>query len=261
MRQTSSPDLFDLTGKVAVVTGASRGIGADVAATLAAAGARLVLASRKLDGLEAVAAQIRDAGGEALAVACHTGRAADVEALAVRAEEAFGGIDILVNNAATSPYFGPLLDAEEAQWDKTFEVNVKGYVHAIRACVPRMRQRGGGVIVNIASVAGLVPHGGLGVYGVTKAAVIMLTKTLAVELAPDIRINAIAPGLIETRFSEALWATPEARERALRVIPQRRTGQTGDLTGAVLYLASSASAYTTGAVLVIDGGQTLGGAY
>jgi NAD(P)-dependent dehydrogenase (short-subunit alcohol dehydrogenase family) len=261
MRQTSSPDLFDLTGKVAVVTGASRGIGADVAATLAAAGARLVLASRKLDGLEAVAAQIRDAGGEALAVACHTGRAADVEALAARAEEAFGGIDVLVNNAATSPYFGPLLDAEEAQWDKTFEVNVKGYVHAIRACVPRMRQRGGGVIVNVASVAGLVPHGGLGVYGVTKAAVIMLTKTLAVELAPDIRVNAIAPGLIETRFSEALWATPEARERALRVIPQRRTGQTGDLTGAVLYLASSASAYTTGAVLVIDGGQTLGGAY
>jgi NAD(P)-dependent dehydrogenase (short-subunit alcohol dehydrogenase family) len=261
MRQTPSPDLFDLTGKVAVITGASRGIGADVAATLAAAGARLVLASRKLDGLEAVAAQIRDAGGEALAVACHTGRAADVEALAARAEEAFGGIDVLVNNAATSPYFGPLLDAEEAQWDKTFEVNVKGYVHAIRACVPRMRQRGGGVIVNVASVAGLVPHGGLGVYGVTKAAVIMLTKTLAVELAPDVRVNAIAPGLIETRFSEALWATPEARERALRVIPQRRTGQTGDLTGAVLYLASSASAYTTGAVLVIDGGQTLGGAY
>jgi NAD(P)-dependent dehydrogenase (short-subunit alcohol dehydrogenase family) len=261
MRQTPSPDLFDLTGKVAVVTGASRGIGADVAATLAAAGARLVLASRKLDGLEAVAAQIRDAGGEALAVACHTGRAAEVEALAARAEEAFGGIDILVNNAATSPYFGPLLDAEEAQWDKTFEVNVKGYVHTIRACVPRMRKRGGGVIVNVASVAGLVPHGGLGVYGVTKAAVIMLTKTLAVELAPDVRVNAIAPGLIETRFSEALWATPEARERALRVIPQRRTGQTGDLTGAVLYLASPASAYTTGAVLVIDGGQTLGGAY
>src|SRR6185295_11671875 len=122
--------------------------------------------------------------------------------------------------------------------DKTFEVNVKGYVHTIRACVPMMRERGGGAIVNVASVAGMVPHGGLGVYGVSKAAVIMLTKTLAVELARDnIRVNAIAPGLIQTRFSEALWATPERQERALRSIPQRRIGQPDDLVGAVLYLA------------------------
>src|SRR6185295_5903262 len=143
----------------------------------------------------------------------------------------------LVNNAATNPHFGPLLDAEDGHWDKTFEVNVKGYVHAARACVPLMRQRGGG-IVNVASVAGLVPHGGLGVYGVTKAAVLMLTKTLALELARDkIRVNAIAPGLIQTRFSEALWSAPEARERALRSIPQRRMGQPEDLVGAVLYLA------------------------
>ena len=262
MRETTHP--FDLTGKVAVVTGASRGIGAAVAQAFAAAGARLVLASRKLDGLEAVASGIREAGGEALAVACHTGRAADVEALAARAEEAFGGIDVLVNNAATSPHYGPLLSAEETQWDKTFEVNVKGYVHAIRACVPRMRKRGGGSIgsiINVASVAGLVPHSGLGVYGVSKAAVLMLTKTLAVELAPDVRVNAVAPGLIETRFSEALWASPEALDRALRVIPQRRVGQPDDLVGAFLYLASDASRYTTGATLVIDGGQTLGGAY
>jgi NAD(P)-dependent dehydrogenase (short-subunit alcohol dehydrogenase family) len=259
MRDTTN--LLDLTGKVAVVTGASRGIGAAVARAFAAAGARLVLASRKLDGLEAVAADLRAAGGEALAVACHTGRAADVEALAARAEETFGGIDVLVNNAATNPHFGPLLDADEGQWDKTFEVNVKGYVHGIRACVPRMRARGGGVIVNVASVAGLVPHSGLGVYGVSKAAVLMLTRTLAAELAPDIRVNAIAPGLIETRFSAGLWSTPELRDRALRAIPQRRTGQPDDLVGAVLYLASDASRYTTGTVIVIDGGQTLGGAY
>jgi NAD(P)-dependent dehydrogenase (short-subunit alcohol dehydrogenase family) len=260
MRQTSA-NLFDLTGRVAVITGASRGIGAAVAQAFAAAGARVVLASRKLEGLEAVAAEIRAAGGEAVAMACHTGRAADVEALAARAEEAFGGIDILVNNAATNPHFGPLLEADEAQWDKTFEVNVKGYVHAIRACVPRMRARGGGAIVNVASVAGLVPHSGLGVYGVSKAAVLMITKTLAAELAPDIRINAIAPGLIQTRFSEGLWSSPEIRDRALRAIPQRRMGQPDDLVGAVLYLASDASRYTTGAVIVIDGGQTLGGAY
>jgi NAD(P)-dependent dehydrogenase (short-subunit alcohol dehydrogenase family) len=258
----ASDPLCDLTGRVAVVTGASRGIGEAIAAALAAAGARLVLASRKLEGVEAVAELIRAEGGEAVAVATHTGHPADVQALAERVREAFGGVDILINNAATNPHFGPLLEAEESHWDKTFEVNVKGYVHAIRACVPLMRERGGGAIVNVASVAGMVPHGGLGVYGVTKAAVIMLTKTLAVELAPDgIRVNAIAPGLIQTRFSEALWKSPEARERALRSIPQRRMGQPDDLVGAVLYLAGDASRFTTGAVLVIDGGQTLRLAY
>jgi NAD(P)-dependent dehydrogenase (short-subunit alcohol dehydrogenase family) len=223
-----------------------------------------VLASRKLDGLTSIADEIRAAGGEAVAVACHTGRAAEVEALAVRAEEAFGGIDILVNNAATNPHFGPVLEADEAQWDKTFEVNVKGYVHAIRACVPRMRARGPGAmgsIVNVASVAGLAPHSGLGVYGITKAAVLMMTKTLAAELAPDVRVNAIAPGLIQTRFSEGLWSTPETRDRALQTIPQRRIGQPDDLVGAVLYLASDAARYTTGTVIVVDGGQLTGGAY
>jgi NAD(P)-dependent dehydrogenase (short-subunit alcohol dehydrogenase family) len=259
MRETSH--LLDLTGKVAIVTGASRGIGAALAAAFAASGARVVLASRKLEDLEATAAGIREAGGEALAVACHTGHADEVEALAARAEEAFGGIDILVNNAATSPHFGPVLTASETQWDKTFEVNVKGYVHTIRACVPRMRKRGGGSVINVASVAGLSPHSGLGVYGVSKAAVLMLTKTLAAELAPDIRVNAIAPGLIETRFSEALRSTPEMLDRALAAIPQRRIGQPDDLAGAVLYLASEASRFTTGAVMVIDGGQMTGGAY
>jgi len=253
---------YDLAGRVALVTGASRGIGEAIAVALAAAGARLVLASRKLEGVEVVAKVIRDAGGEALAAACHTGRAAEVEALVDKAKEAFGGVDVLINNAATNPHYGPLLEADEGQWDKTFEVNVKGYVHAIRACVPGMRERGGGAIVNVASVAGLAPHSGLGVYGVSKAAVLMLTKTLALELARDnIRVNAIAPGLIQTRFSQALWSTPEAKERALRSIPQRRLGQPEDLVGAVLYLASDAARFTTGSVLVVDGGQTLGGAY
>lgn len=252
----------DLSGKVALVTGASRGIGETIARAFAAAGARVVVASRKLDGVEPVAAAIRRDGGKAVAAACHTGREPEVAALIERAREVFGGLDVLVNNAATNPHFGPLLDAQESQWDKTFEVNVKGYVHTARAAVPVMRERGGGAIVNIASVAGLVPHSGLGVYGVSKAAVIMLTKTLAAELAGEqIRVNAIAPGLIKTRFSEALWGPGPVRERALKAIPQGRIGDPEDLVGAALYLASDASRFTTGAVLVIDGGQTLGGAY
>jgi NAD(P)-dependent dehydrogenase (short-subunit alcohol dehydrogenase family) len=261
METTFSPRSFDLTGRVAVVTGASRGIGEAIATAFAAAGARLVLASRKLESLQPVADGIRAQGGEAIAVACHTGKADQVQDLVAQAREAFGGVDILVNNAAASPHFGPLLSAEESHWDKTFEVNVKGYVHTIRACVPLMRERGGGSIVNVASAAGFIPYNGLGVYGVTKAAVLMLTKTLALELAPDeIRVNAIAPGLIQTRFSEALWADPGMQEKALRSIPQGRLGQPDDLTGAVLYLASDASRFTTGAVMVIDGGQTLTGA-
>jgi len=259
--QSTPSSLLSLAGKVAIVTGASRGIGSAIAGAFAAAGARVVLASRKLEGLEAVAAQIRSDGGEAIAVACHTGHAAEVEALVARTRETFGGVDVLVNNAAASPHFGPVLDASETQWDKTFEVNVKGYVHTIRACVPLMRERGGGRIVNVASVAGVVPHSGLGVYGVTKAAVLMLTRTLAVELAPDVRINAIAPGLIETKFSEVLWSTPELHAKALRSIPLHRIGQTDDLVGAALYLASDASGFVTGSVMTVDGGQTLGGAY
>jgi NAD(P)-dependent dehydrogenase (short-subunit alcohol dehydrogenase family) len=258
----SSQPPFDLTGQVAVVTGASRGIGEAIALALAAAGARRVVASRKAESVQPIADRIIAGGGQALAVACHTGKADQVEALAARAREELGGIDILVNNAATSPHFGPLLDAGESHWDKTFEVNVKGYVHLIKACVPSMRERGGGRIVNVASVAGFVPHTGLGVYGVTKAAVLMLTKTLAAELAADdIRVNAIAPGLIQTRFSEVLWSSPEMQEKALESIPQRRLGQPEDLTGAVLYLVSDASRFTTGTVLVVDGGQTLTGAY
>jgi NAD(P)-dependent dehydrogenase (short-subunit alcohol dehydrogenase family) len=260
--QTTPSNPFDLTGQVAVVTGASRGIGEAVAHALSAAGARVAVASRKIEGVRAVAEAIRARGGEALEMACHTGHREEVEALAGKVRETWGGVDILVNNAATSPHFGPLLDAEEILWDKTVEVNVQGYVHTIKACLPLMRERGGGRVVNVASVAGMVPHAGLGVYGVTKAAVIMLTKTLAVELAKEnVRVNAIAPGLIRTRFSEVLWSSPEATQRALASIPQGRIGEVEDLTGAVLYLASDASRFTTGAVLVVDGGQTLSLAY
>ena len=254
---------FDLTGKVAVVTGASRGIGREIALAYAGAGAHVVLASRKQPDLDAVAAEIAALGagaGEALARACHTGDRGQVEALIAAAVERFGGVDLLVNNAATNPHFGPILDAEDSHWEKTFDVNVRGYVRLIAAGVPRLRERGGGAIVNVASVAGLAPWPGLGVYSVTKAAVIQLTKALAVELAADgIRVNALAPGVIKTRFSEALWRDEATARRLVRAIPQRRFGEPGDVVGAALYLASDAAAFTTGSVLVIDGGQTIGG--
>ncbi len=251
---------FDLGGRVAVVTGASRGIGRAIALAYAGAGARVALVSRKLDALEAVAAEVAAAGGTALPIACHTGHREEVEAMAARVEEVLGGIDVVVNNAATNPHYGPLLSADEPVWDKTFEVNVKGYVHVVRACVPALRRRGGGAVVNVASIAGRIPYRGLGVYSVTKAAVLMLTKVLARELAADgIRVNAIAPGLVETRFSTALWSDPEVRERVRKAVPMGRIGQPEELVGLALYLASDAASYTTGGVFFVDGGESVGG--
>src|SRR5690606_25011995 len=171
--------------------------------------------SRKQADLDEAAAAVRAAGGEALAVAAHTGDDAAVAALAARAVEAFGGIDVLVNNAATNPHFGPILDADIGQWDKTLDVNLKGYFRLAKACVPLMRARGGGSIINVASVAGERPQPGMGVYCVTKAGVLMLTDVLAAELAAEqIRVNAVVPGFVKTRFSSVLWQD-EAHEQAL----------------------------------------------
>lgn len=250
--------LFDLTGKVALITGASRGIGEAIAKAYAAAGASVVLSSRKQDGLDAVAAQIAAAGGRALALSAHTGDAAAVQALVARTVETLGGLDILVNNAATNPHFGPIMTAEESHWDKILDVNVKGYFRLAQACAPHMRQRGGGKIINIASVAGKTPLPGMGIYCVSKAAVLMLTEVLASELAADnIQVNAIAPGFIKTAFSRAIWDNPTIHDAVKGSIPQQRIGTTDELIGMALYLAAPASSFTTGATMVIDGGQLL----
>ena len=250
---------FDLSGKVALVTGASRGIGLAIAQALAAAGARVALSSRKQASLEQAAEQIRLAGGQALPVAAHTGDAQAVQGLLARVIDEWGGVDILVNNAGTNPHFGPLLTAEESQWEKIFQVNLLGYVRAIKSCVESMTQRGGGKIINIASIAGLHAQAGLGVYGVSKAGVLMLTRVLAIELAhANIQVNAIAPGLIKTQFSRLLWDTPEIYQALLKSIPQGRFGAPQEVAGLAVYLASPASSFITGSVFVVDGGQTTG---
>jgi NAD(P)-dependent dehydrogenase (short-subunit alcohol dehydrogenase family) len=224
---------FELKGKVAWITGASRGIGRAIAETFAAAGAKIIISSRKQESLEAVADHIRANGGQVFPMAVHTGDSDAIKNLVNSSIDAYGGIDILVNNAATNPHFGPLLSAEESHWDKILDVNVKGYARTIRASVDSMRQRGGGKIINVASINGLRAEAGLGIYSASKAAVIMLTQVLALELAQEnIQVNAIAP--------------------------QGRIGQPGELSGIAIYLASAASDFTTGAVFVVDGGQLAG---
>ena len=246
----------DLNGKVAIVTGGSRGIGAAIAHTFAWAGAQVVVASRELAAVQAVADDIQAAGGTALAVAVHMGEWDAVSQLVEAAVTTFGGVDIAVNNAATNPHFGPLLTAEESHWDKVLDVNVKGYYRLAQLVTPHMIRRGGGSIINIASIAGLTPGPRMGVYSVSKAAVLMLTRALAAELAPDgVRVNAIAPGVIKTKFSTALWSD----ERLVKRIEARarRIGEPDDVSGAALFLASDAAAYISGTTITIDAGTSI----
>ncbi|MEZ4664991.1 MAG: glucose 1-dehydrogenase, partial [Caldilineaceae bacterium] len=249
---------FDLSHKVALITGASRGIGEAIAKTYAAAGATVILSSRKQEGLETVAAEIQAAGGRAIPIAAHTGDSRAVQALVEQVVQQVGGVDILVNNAATNPHFGPIMTSEESHWDKILDVNVKGYFRMVQACAPLMQARGGGKVINMASVAGRTPLAGMGIYCVSKAAVIMLTEVLAAELAADnIQVNAIAPGFIKTQFSSAIWANPAINDAVVAAIPQKRIAAPEELTGIALYLASAASSFTTGATITVDGGQLL----
>lgn len=249
---------FDLMGKVALITGASRGIGQAIAEAYAAAGAKVVLSSRKADGLNTAADAIRSAGGEALAVTAHNGDKAALQALVKSAMEAYGRIDVLVNNAATNPHFGTLLEAEDSLWQKTLEVNLMGNVWLTQAVVPVMKAQGGGKIVNIASVNGIRPGRMQGIYSITKAAVINLTQTLAMELADaNIQVNAIAPGLVQTRFAQAIWENESLREGIVDRTPAGRIGQPNDIAGMALYLAAPASDWTTGQVFVEDGGLSI----
>jgi len=245
-----------LKDKIIVVTGASRGIGEAIARACIDAGAKVALASRKQADLDRVASSLP--ADRAIAVACHTGKPEDVDAMLDKAVQRFGRVDGLVNNAATNPYFGPLIDTPDAAIDKTIEVNVKGYLYCARAFVKHARTRGGGgAIVNIASIAGLRAAPMQGIYGATKAAVISMTQTLATELGSSkIRVNAIAPGLVETKFAAALVGNPAILERVVSRTPHGRHAQPPELAGAAVYLLSDAASFTTGTTLVVDGGVT-----
>jgi NAD(P)-dependent dehydrogenase (short-subunit alcohol dehydrogenase family) len=248
-------NLFDLHGRGALVTGASRGIGLAIARGLARQGARLAITARKSETLQHAAEAMRSGGAEVTPIVCNQGNPTDIEQLFQQLDAAGFILDVAVINAATNPIMAPLLDTEPAAWQKILDVNLTGAWLTARAAAQRMSARKQGAIVIITSIAGLDPIPGLGAYSVSKAGLIGLTKALAKELAPaSVRVNAIAPGLIETRFSAALLQDREIYARWLAQIPLGRHGQPEDVVGAAVFLASNASAYMTGQVLIVDGG-------
>ncbi|TDF41361.1 SDR family oxidoreductase [Alteromonadaceae bacterium M269] len=248
---------FDLTGKVALVTGASRGIGESIAKLLAAYGAEVIVSSRKIDGCEAVAQSIRDSGGKAEAFACHIGNMDDISNTFAHTKEKYGKLDILVNNAAANPYFGHILDTDLSAYDKTVDVNIRGYFFMSVEGGKMMKEQGGGVILNTASVNGVTPGHMQGIYSITKAAVINMTKAFAKECGPlNIRVNALLPGLTDTKFASALTSNDKILKTALATIPLGRVADPDEMAGTVLYLVSDASSYTTGTTVTVDGGYT-----
>ncbi|MCK9550354.1 SDR family oxidoreductase [Aquamicrobium sp.] len=246
---------FDLDGKIALVTGASRGIGAAAAGILAAHGAHVILSSRKEGACEEVAEAIRAKGGKASALACHIGEMDDITAAFESIEKTHGRLDILVNNAATNPYFGPIVDTDPGAFQKTVDVNIRGYFFMCALGAKLMAKNGGGSIINVASVNGAIPAAMQGIYSITKAAVLSMTKAFAKECAPQgVRVNAILPGATDTKFAAALVQNPAILKMALQHIPMNRVAQPEEIVGAILYLASPAASYTTGAEINVDGG-------
>jgi NAD(P)-dependent dehydrogenase (short-subunit alcohol dehydrogenase family) len=253
MDRTADP--FDLSGRRALVTGASRGIGLAIAEALARRGAAVAITGRQADALEAAAARLRGHGAAVLPVACHQGDPSAVAKLFETLDAAGLTPDIAVVNAATNPVLGPLLETDLAAWQKILDVNLTGAFATAREALRRMVPRGRGAVLFVASIAGLDPLPGLGAYSVSKAGLLGLMRALAKEVGPaGVRVNALAPGLIETRFSQALFDDRAAYERLLAHVPLGRHGQPADLAGAAVYLVSDAAAYVTGQVLVVDGG-------
>jgi NAD(P)-dependent dehydrogenase (short-subunit alcohol dehydrogenase family) len=250
---------IEVRDKVALVTGASRGIGLEIARALGGAGAKLAIVSRKAENLAEAKASLEASGVVVETFACHVGKPGAAEPLVAEVVAKLGRIDVLVNNAATNPQFGPLVNADDSIFDKTFETNARAYFSLAREVARHLVARNApGAIINVASTQGILASPLMGVYGMTKAAVISLTKTLAVELGPSgIRVNCIAPGLVETRFAQALLANDDLVKRYVERAPLGRVGKPEEIAGLALYLASDASSYLTGQTIVVDGGFSI----
>lgn len=250
--------LFDLTGKVAIVTGSTKGIGRAIAEALARAGARVVISSRNQDKCEEVANLITSEGFEAVPIACHIGKRQDVEHLVSETRSRCGQIDVLVCNAAVNPYYGPMAKLTDEVFTKVIDSNVRSNIWLCNLILPEMAGRKDGSVIIVSSIGGLRGSLNLGVYAISKAADFQLARNLAVEWGPhNIRVNCIAPGIVRTDFARALWENPDILTRAEAATPLRRIGEPDDISGAAVFLASQASRWMTGQVLVIDGGVTI----
>ncbi|MAX93972.1 MAG: short-chain dehydrogenase [Candidatus Marinimicrobia bacterium] len=249
--------MFRLNKKTAIVSGGSKGIGKAIALKYAQAGADVVICSRRKENLEAAVIEAESNGFSLIPIECNTSNFDSIQSVVDLTMDKFGKVDILVNNAATNPYYGPILNSEDSHWDKIFDVNVKGYFNFAKACSISMIKNNYGKIINVASIAAKTPLEGLGVYNISKAAVVMLTKVLAKELGQhNIQINTLAPGLIKTDFSKALWEDENTYNKIVKSIPQGKMGTPEDISGMALYLASDASDFITGSIFTVDGGIT-----
>lgn len=253
-----SGGLFDLTGKVAVITGSSRGIGRAIAERMAEHGASVVVSSRKLDACEEVVSAITAKGGKARAVACNISSKEELEKLAQKTREAFGKIDVLVCNAAVNPHFGPSQEIPDSAFDKVMASNVRSNHWLCQIAIPEMAERKDGAVIIVSSIGGLKGSSSLGTYGISKAADMQMARNLAVEWGPsNVRVNCIAPGLVRTDFARALWENPEIYQRAINLYPLRRIGEPDEIAGTAVFLASSAGTFVTGQTIVVDGGATI----
>ena len=249
--------MLSLAKKTAIVSGGSKGIGKAIAMKLAQAGANVVICSRKKENLDSAVNEAELNGLTLIPIECNTSNNESIQSVVDHTIEKFDRVDVLVNNAAANPYYGLILNSEDSHWDKIFDVNVKGYFNFAKACSDTMIANNSGKIINVASIAAKTPLEGLGVYNISKAAVVMLTKVLAKELGEhNIQVNTLAPGLIKTDFSKALWENEDTYNKIVKSIPQGKMGSPDDISGMALYLASEASDFVTGSIFTVDGGIT-----